>query len=907
MRSNDFDQESLNLNWSYQTFDYLDAIHNTPLNARAYPSFAVKDNKVVIGGFVRADEGITDSTGALLYPAHNTFFLVNDNYGTGSFNTYIENTNRNVEPPVNEDGSIYPAGYSDFRIEDSHSSNRELVFDNNNRVHFTGTYVCTFDDGSGLDQRKYWPLTSYVKDIRFDLDTHQFYVSDVWPKGDLPDDGLLTIPWDFDENGLPDYYNNSTWVFSYEQYPYPYHSPDDAFHYNYSHQTKANQNGWMAMIWSDTYKAYQYHVNANDNFQAFASAPEFYICFSKDNGNSWSGPLIFNAVAEDINYQPVFHNMIPTWFYLAPEIDIIDNDWGKIHLLFMKDNSYGSYIQGDGENTGGRLMYASIKVKFSEIAGTNPPERHFVPVWNGNRYENMNIIVNSAWIDNISIEEGDEIGIFDGQYCVGALKKTSANLNTYSIYAAMNHPQTTAIDGFTPGHEITFKLWKHVTNREFVCDQNEVVYISGDSVFTANGQCHVNLNIDSSYNQLINLKNGWNLVSFNNQSNNMTIPDIFSDLIQENHLMCVMDENDQSYEYQSNVSQWVNQIGAYSMEEAYYVKVNDDCQLNHQGYSVTLPHIHFLSSGWNLMYYPYPYSQFAMPLLGNVIYYNRLVKVMNEKGQTIENLPEIGWVNTIQNFYPGEGYAIKLNSGFNFVYPYQRADEIHLPVSTAVSTERTEHFIPVWTGNGFKHHNFYIKANDFLNTICQPGDEIAIFDGENCVAAKMVNGGESFYSLIASRQDEDSEIVNGFIPGHQFIVKIFRNQQIDMAFSCEVLNGATVFESRGTSFLTINSLSSDDLLHLPKITEIKSIYPNPFNPSTTIQYSLHKNDRVNISVYNAKGQKVTTLFFGMQNAGYHQISWHGQDMNQNHVSSGIYFVKMTSSEKPVTKKILLLK
>ncbi len=373
-----FDETDLEgLEWHYATFPYLDAIHNTVKSARAYPSYAVKGSKVVVGGFVLATDGITDAADStiVLWEPHNVFYLVNDNYGEGEFATYTFETNRPVPAPTNEDGTVNPEGYSDFVLEDTYANHKELVFDNNNNVHFPGAFACVFDDGSGPDQRKYWPLTIYVKDVRFNLDTHQIKITDVQPKGDFPNDGLLTIPWDFNEDGTPDSYNEGAWEFQHVQFPVTYHVADDAFHYNYYRTTKANTNGWMAMMWNDTYKAYQYNVNTDNDYLAFANAPEVYMAFSKDNGVTWSDPLIMNGVASDNgaegNFNAAFNGMIPTFFYLAPDVETLDADWGKVHMMFMNDNSYGSYVQTDGSNTGGNVMYASMKIKFSDLLGAN--------------------------------------------------------------------------------------------------------------------------------------------------------------------------------------------------------------------------------------------------------------------------------------------------------------------------------------------------------------------------------------------------------------------------------------------------------------------------------------------------------------------------------------------------------
>ncbi len=87
-----------------------------------------------------------------------------------------------------------------------------------------------------------------------------------------------------------------------------------------------------------------------------------------------------------------------------------------------------------------------------------------------------------------------------------------------------------------------------------------------------------------------------------------------------------------------------------------------------------------------------------------------------------------------------------------------------------------------------------------------------------------------------------------------------------------------------------------------------SNYPNPFNPTTTISFSIPNKSKVDLSVYNTKGQKVKTLVKDQFTAGDHNILWNGTDNNNQPVSSGIYFYKLNVNGKTeAVKKCLLLK
>ena len=84
-------------------------------------------------------------------------------------------------------------------------------------------------------------------------------------------------------------------------------------------------------------------------------------------------------------------------------------------------------------------------------------------------------------------------------------------------------------------------------------------------------------------------------------------------------------------------------------------------------------------------------------------------------------------------------------------------------------------------------------------------------------------------------------------------------------------------------------------------------YPNPFNPSTTIKFSIQNNSKVELSIFNIKGQKVSTLIDEQLHKGKHSIIWSGCDQNGNQVGSGIYLYKIKVGNLESVKRILLIK
>jgi hypothetical protein len=86
-----------------------------------------------------------------------------------------------------------------------------------------------------------------------------------------------------------------------------------------------------------------------------------------------------------------------------------------------------------------------------------------------------------------------------------------------------------------------------------------------------------------------------------------------------------------------------------------------------------------------------------------------------------------------------------------------------------------------------------------------------------------------------------------------------------------------------------------------------SNYPNPFNPETTISFTIQNSNKVTLDVYNIKGQKIKTLLNDQINRGKHSIVWNGVDKNNNPVSSGVYLYSLKTRDQQITKRMLLLK
>ncbi len=93
----------------------------------------------------------------------------------------------------------------------------------------------------------------------------------------------------------------------------------------------------------------------------------------------------------------------------------------------------------------------------------------------------------------------------------------------------------------------------------------------------------------------------------------------------------------------------------------------------------------------------------------------------------------------------------------------------------------------------------------------------------------------------------------------------------------------------------------------PETFALASNHPNPFNPTTTLRFSLPQAGEAELSIYNLLGQRVATLVKGPQEAGPHALQWDGRDDAGRELASGVYFYRLQAGTQVETRKLLLLR
>lgn len=111
-----------------------------------------------------------------------------------------------------------------------------------------------------------------------------------------------------------------------------------------------------------------------------------------------------------------------------------------------------------------------------------------------------------------------------------------------------------------------------------------------------------------------------------------------------------------------------------------------------------------------------------------------------------------------------------------------------------------------------------------------------------------------------------------------------------------------------TGARAIHTLAADDwTTHLPGEFALWGNYPNPFNPSTTIQYELAQDSQVSLVIYDVRGQVIQTLVSRQHSAGWYNVVWNSQTAEGKNMDAGIYYAQLIAGAYSQTIKMLYLK
>ena len=94
---------------------------------------------------------------------------------------------------------------------------------------------------------------------------------------------------------------------------------------------------------------------------------------------------------------------------------------------------------------------------------------------------------------------------------------------------------------------------------------------------------------------------------------------------------------------------------------------------------------------------------------------------------------------------------------------------------------------------------------------------------------------------------------------------------------------------------------------MPNDLVLSTAAPNPFNPATKIRFSVPRQERVELAIYDPRGRLIRTLVDDVLPAGWHEATWRGNDDGGRRAASGVYFSVLSSGAERRIGKLTLVK
>jgi hypothetical protein len=180
---------------------------------------------------------------------------------------------------------------------------------------------------------------------------------------------------------------------------------------------------------------------------------------------------------------------------------------------------------------------------------------------------------------------------------------------------------------------------------------------------------------------------------------------------------------------------------------------------------------------------------------------------------------------------------------------------------------------------------------------------MCFYNGEGIEISWTLSEAGTFMDFTVSREQDEA---GKFLPIGAEVIRSGRLSFRLVDKNCEP--GASyryrvdVSDEDGTRTLFVTGKTTIEAQELA----LRQNHPNPFNPTTTISFTLPGRASTTVSIYNIEGRLVVTLVDEILDVGFKEVTWDGRDARSNHVSSGVYFYRLTAGNRTLTKKMVLL-
>ena len=426
----------------------------------------------------------------------------------------------------------------------------------------------------------------------------------------------------------------------------------------------------------------------------------------------------------------------------------------------------------------------------------------------------------------------------------------------------------TNVPGMTQSSRLTYRVW-------LMDNAQQEVFRTVDT------SMDINIELSDIYDKSLN--SGWNWFSLNMTNADMGINNILSSLestlVEGDYI-----KSQGGYADFYSGFGWFGTLENFDNTNMYKLDVDNPGNITFEGAAVdVLSNPIELTAGWNWVSYLPQEEMDINSALASLTSTGADLDYIKSQGGYADYYAGFGWFGTLENLAPRAGYMLDVENNSTLLYPESGM------LSSIDSEIPFNRYLDEFNYQDYENNGSVTIALDLYDLTPNINDEIrAFYNDEIRGVAKAIicpiNDNIVFPMMMYSNSSDE-----------EFTFKYYSNNE-----EVELIETITFIPDMHLNNAIDPYIMTDE--H-PLTYSLSNAYPNPFNPSTTIGYSIADDmNNLQINVYDIQGRLIEQLYAGAQSKGAYQIIW-----NASNVSSGLYFVNMIANNHQFTKKIILVK
>jgi len=380
----------------------------------------------------------------------------------------------------------------------------------------------------------------------------------------------------------------------------------------------------------------------------------------------------------------------------------------------------------------------------------------------------------------------------------------------------------------------------------------------------------------------LNLHQGWNQTSINVTPDNLDVPTLLSQLVDEDILLLIKDGSGRFY----FPAQGFCNIPNWNVAGGYLISVSEPCELVITGEVVQFDTPIDLHEGWNMSsYFPMQPTDVITALSGI-----RDQLTMAKDGSGNFYIPQFGFSN-MGNLIEHQGYLYKVSEDVELIYQLEGDNELFQVIPTD-----PEHFsLKV----GDKEIDALTNSNMsvlLIGEASSSGSEIGAFTE----SGKLIGSGcidkTGRCGIAVWGDDPTTTEIDGADRGTQLKFRLWDGEK-ESDIYIKSISGEPIWSPDG---LFIGELNEQSMM--PLEFGINSTFPNPFNGQVQIEYAITEAGRTSLTILDISGREIAKLVNNFKPEGNFAVNWDAHSL-----PSGLYFAKLDQNSRTTSKKLMLVK